>query len=240
VPAIHVIPGAGCTSVHVEPLANVLALRYPTQVVTLPEHSSCGNPSGCTLGDYARHVVQGIKGPTVLVGHSMGGLAAQLAAAGSPHVCGLVLLASAPPPRIRYRGAIWWRIPRYLPALLSGEAFTFTARDLKDLFLHERQDPDAVSTFRSESGAAVREMVLGQFYGTRPRVSCPVYVIAGEEDALIPLAVQKRIAARYRAPLRVVRGGGHMLASEPWATGVASLIASWLRANGMAPESEAA
>ena len=51
---------------------------------------------------------------------------------------------------------------------------------------------------------------------------------SGDEDRFTPLRVARRIAAKYRAPLRVLPGRAHLMMQEPGWAEAAGQIGGWL------------
>ena len=61
-------------------------------------------------------------------------------------------------------------------------------------------------------------------------VDCPLLVIAGAEDRIVPASVVRKVAQRYgrRATLRVFENQAHWLVAEPGWQGVAEAVVAWL------------
>jgi pimeloyl-ACP methyl ester carboxylesterase len=185
-------------------------------------HGQSPAPEGLgrvSLADYVADVRRCLDhlGETVLVGHSMGGLVAQKAAEGGG-VGAAVLLTSAPPRGIN---AIEWpvlsRLARYVPAMLAGRAFTPSRAHADFLFLNgltPAQRDWAFPRFGAESGRAARELALGGLAVDAGAVRCPTLVVGAERDRITPAALQRRIAARYRAEYQEAVGHAHMLMLE--------------------------
>jgi pimeloyl-ACP methyl ester carboxylesterase len=159
----------------------------------------------------------GHLGETVLVGHSMGGLIAQKAAEGGG-VAAAVFLTSAPPRGIN---AIEWpvlsRMARYVPAMLGDRAFTASRAHADFLFLNgltPEQRDWAFPRFGAESGRAARELALGGLAVDAGAIRCPTLVVGADHDRITPVALQRRIAARYRAEYQEAAGHAHMLMLE--------------------------
>jgi len=171
------------------------------------------------LADYVADVRRCLDhlGETVLVGHSMGGLIAQKAAEGGG-VAAAVFLTSAPPRGIN---ALEWpvlsRMARYVPAMLAGGAFTVSRAHADFLFLNgltPEQRDWAFPRFGAESGRAARELALGGLAVDPRAVRCPTLVVGAPHDRITPAALQRRIAARYRAEYQEAAGHAHMLMLE--------------------------
>lgn len=192
----------------------------------------------CDLGkvsiyDYADDVAKVARemGNPIIVGHSMGGLIAQLVAT-KQCTRGIVLLAPAPPrgiPVISPRLALAQL--RYMPAIIGSRPVKPGRSDLRTLVVNrvpEREREAVLDMLVPDSGRAGWEMSIVGVPVNRDLVTVPVLVIAGDADLFIPLSRAKRVAARYEAPIRVAPGRGHMLIIEPGYEEVCELIAEWL------------
>ena len=175
-------------------------------------------------------------GEVVLVGHSMGGLIAQKVAEGGG-VAAAVFLTSAPPRGI---AALSWpvlsRMARYVPAMLAGRAFR-ASRGHADFLLLNGLTPAqrdwTFPRFGPESGRAARELALGRLAVDPGAVRCPVLVVGAEHDRITPVALQRRIAERYRAEYREAAGHAHMLMLEDgWERPFEELLA-WMEGVGV-------
>jgi len=170
----------------------------------------------------------------VIIGHSMGGLVAQmLAERGEARAT--VLMSSAPPHGISvFTFELVRRQWRYLPAILRSRAVVAREEDFIPLVLNRipRDDQrDLFSRFVPDSGRAGRELLLGTIRIDENKVRCPMLCVGGDDDHFIPLRTVRRIAAKYRSPLHVAPGHGHLLMQEPGWESVADAIAAWIDAN---------
>lgn len=174
------------------------------------------------------------SGPPIVVGHSMGGLIAQkLAEEGVARA--LVLLSPAPPRGISVMTKLLLRRQlKHLPSLLRSRRIIPRWRDMRDLVLNrvpESEQRTMFERFVPESGRAGREMSLGGVKVSAERIrehGCPVLVVTSDEDRFIPPKIAQRVATRYRAPLFMARGHGHLMLQEPGWKETASFVAGWL------------
>lgn len=160
-----------------------------------------------------------------VLGFSMGGLVAQRLAAGWPErVESLVLAASAArlPPRARHVIDLWSRL---LQAGVEREillrvqfAWVFSERLLADTAtvtelieaLASLPGPSPVG-FAGQAAACLDHDATGLL----ERIVAPCLVLAGREDALLPVPVSEALArAIPGARLAVLDGGGHAFTSE--------------------------
>jgi non-heme chloroperoxidase len=176
----------------------------------------------------------------VLIGHSMGGLLAQMLAA-RRQVRALVLLAPSPPwgvfpatafeyasAQALYMAGDFWN------KRLWPEHWIAAANALDAVADDERQS--VLARFVPESGLATFEVMhwaLDLRRATRvdPRdVSCPILCIVGERDRINSPGTVRSIAQRYRGRARYeeLRGHSHWLIGEPGWEKIAELALSWL------------
>ena len=198
-----------------------------------------------SLIDYASDLEKLIKTlpeTPILVGHSMGGLLAQmLAARGLARAC--VLLAPSAP---------WGVLPSTLfevasaqTLLLTGDFFSgpiapnsrvARANALDKLDKEERRA--IYARFVPESGLATFEVMqwaldMRRASHVRARdVACPVLCLVGSDDRINPPSTVSRIAARYqgRALFEQFDGFSHWLIGEEGWEKIAARALGWLDA----------
>ncbi|MFL5608583.1 MAG: alpha/beta hydrolase [Gemmatimonadaceae bacterium] len=220
-----------------ERLLPVLAQRgYPAAALSFrghPPSASVPQLGRVTIGDFlddATEAARALDRP-IVVGHSLGGLVAQMLAARGL-VRAAVLVAAAPPRGIGVlTKPLLKRMPRYLPALLASRPFLPRAEDLDALVLNCVPPADraaARARLVADSGRAARQAALGKYAVPKRSVRVPILVVSGEDDRFIPLDVARRIARRYDAPLLVARGHGHFLLAEPGWEDQVRVVIDWL------------
>ncbi|MEK7501306.1 MAG: alpha/beta hydrolase [Patescibacteria group bacterium] len=177
-----------------------------------------------SIDDYVRQTIRILDGQVSssvnLIGHSLGGLIAQIVASRRPElVKNLVLLASVPPHGIhlpfqaRYF-KYWWKI-------VTGFAFKLSLKDTK--FVAGRTNVP----FGWESGRVVREVLFGKF--RVPSLRCRTLVIAGDKDQLLPPETEMRLAKLHRANYKEIWAGEHMLPCDPTTSEVVrDEVVEWL------------
>ncbi|MDX1799826.1 MAG: alpha/beta hydrolase [Marinobacter sp.] len=224
---------------------------YPVQALTLPYHgpkSSHTPASRAALGqtrlqDYVRFLVdhvQTLERPPILLGHSLGGLLAQLTAARVP--CErVILLSSAAPAGINGLGLSVFRT-------LGHNLFRFPlwkqATDLRLANIQygianaqsEATQRELFETCGYESGMVTFQLTLAAFTrktfaNVEPQsITCPVLIIGGTEDRITPIRVQRRIARRYgdRCQLVEIPGCDHWTIGGRYFAEIHNALFHWL------------
>jgi pimeloyl-ACP methyl ester carboxylesterase len=183
---------------------------------------------GLSIGDYARDIAElcrRLPEPPVLIGHSMGGLVAQLAARRAP-LRALVLLAPSPP-----WGLANWSFEEAMTAfgaqvaaLLSNGAVEPSREIMRQVSLPRLTAAEAapiLARIRTESARAVNETLnwwLDPFMttslGAGP-LPVPSLVISGETDQVHPPTSGRLVAERIGGAFECARDMGHWLLGEP-------------------------
>jgi pimeloyl-ACP methyl ester carboxylesterase len=212
----------------------------------LPGHESAGprRPvAGLSMSDYARSTAELIRAqtcPPIVVGHSLGGLVAQLAAAKAP-VAGLILLAPSAPWGVTVTS------PEEAASALSlyalGPFWSLPIDPSRDAARHymldkvPRDERRAIyARMTPESGRALFETLnwwLDPFMTTlvpASGVRAPVLGIAGGADAIHPVATVRQTVERLGGRLRVAAGASHWLAGEPGWEVIARDCLDWIEA----------
>jgi len=223
------------------------AAGYRVHAPALRHHAEGAKPSR-TLGqtsliDYAHDLaklIAGLDSAPVLIGHSLGGLLAQMLAA-KDLARALVLLAPCPP---------WGILPSTLFEIASAQTMWFAgdfwnqpltpdygiaaANSLDRLPPAERHK--VFARFVPESGLATFEIMQWALDARRaalvhaPDVKCPVLCLVGRDDKINPPSTVKRIAERYkgRAVYEELAGHSHWLVGEPGWEAIAARALAWL------------
>ena len=233
------LPGLFAGAWVFEDLLTLLAARgYPASAISyrghppLPSMASMGRQS---LEDFTADACAAARelDRPIVIGHSLGGLVAQLMAARNL-VRAVVLVSPAPPRGISVLSPpILARMATYLPALLLSRSFLPSAAHLDALVLNcvpEAKRAAVRDRFVPDSGRAAREIAVGQFKVPPQAVRVPMLVVGSELDRFIPVDVSRRIAARYDATFHVAAGHGHFLFAESGWQRDAGVVLDWIDA----------
>lgn len=194
-------------------------------------HTRCAS-----LPEMAATLLRDTTGPLVLVGHSMGGMVAQLAARQAPaRITALALLgtsARADTPelvRLRTEACEHFAAGRMDEVLRANVPFAFHPDGANDSALVARYFAMVRRAGADQLIAQNRAVMARE--DNRPHlaaIACPTLVLCGEGDGLTPPEVSREIAAAIPgARMELVPRCGHMLTLEqPQA--VASVLGAWL------------
>jgi pimeloyl-ACP methyl ester carboxylesterase len=203
-----------------------------------------------SLRDYADDLVtfvNKLNSPPLLVGHSMGGLVAQLVAARVRHVG---LIAACPAPAAGILGTTPTNLRMSLPFFLRPRPWAqpvypprfdrfrrWVANTQTEVVGREIYD-DLVC----ESGRVNWEMLLAAVRLSEATVvdyaavRTPVLVIGGEYDRIVPAKVVRQTAARYQRATHVeVSQSDHMVFSGASLPLTMELIDAWLVGTQLSP-----
>ena len=221
---------------------------FSVQTPTLRFHD-CGEDPPRELGqtsirDYVDDIgksIDGLSSPPILIGHSMGGLIAQMLAA-ERDVRALVLLAPSAPwgvlpstpfevasaQALYLAGDFWKKRLRPTHWIAAANALDMLPPDERDVVF---------ARFVPESGLATFEIMQWPLDFSRATqidaraVTCPVLCLVGERDRVNPAATVRRVAGRYggRARYEELPGHSHWLIGEPGWEQVAQRAVAWLK-----------
>ena len=208
-----------------------------------PNDRARGDLGETSMRHYAAdldNLLDRIGGWPVLVGHSLGGLLAQMLAA-RRRVRALVLLAPSAP---------WGMLPSTAFELFSAQALYLEGPIWRKALAPKRWiavanaldrlpplERDAVfARFVPESGLAMFETMHWMLDSTRAtwvaarEVVCPILCVTGSRDRISPPATVRRIARRYggRARFEMVPEFSHWLLGEPGWEKIAAGTLGWL------------
>lgn len=175
----------------------------------------------------------------VVIGHSMGGLVAQILLSRGLARLG-VAIDSAPP--LGVRTFAFSHLRANAPVLFPGSApIVPTLASWKYAFWHTGSDAEVSAAFEAQVVPESRRVGRGplgsegavDFAAKRP----PLLLVAGELDTIIPASLNRTNAARYdatSAPTELVemKGRTHYLCGQPGWEEVADEVLGWIRRRG--------
>jgi len=225
-PRVLLVHGATCTADVWTPVLTAFAdLGIHAAALDLRGHGlSEGSEQlqSWRLEDYVSDVISVLRHwetLRILVGHSMGGLVAQLAAP-EVQLDRLVLVASSPSEgmlRNGFRMAMahpWTFTVAYLQR--SFKRLYKTSRVTRSLLFHPNTSQEMID--RYVEACQEESWIAGNQMNTRlpdPRsISCPVTVIAGERDFMVDRRASERTARDYRTSLLIFNKCAHMVPCE--------------------------
>ncbi|MBI2264478.1 MAG: alpha/beta hydrolase [Armatimonadetes bacterium] len=229
------------------------AKGYRSVAVTLPYHDM--DPRGIpdprlgttSLLDYAGILEQDVREfgvKPIVMGHSMGGLLAQILGARGLAKA-LVLLTPAPPAGIvaltpSVIRSFWsiqttwgfWRKP--VRQTESEAAYSMFH------LLPVKEQKETYERFVYESGRAACEIGYWPFDRRgasrvdESKMTCPVLVVAGAQDRITPAPVVRQVARKYRtvSSYKEFENHAHWIVAEPGWQDVAEYVGAWLRDKG--------
>ena len=197
-----------------------------------------------SLLDYAdaleREIKQlGVK--PIVMGHSMGGLLAQILAERGLVKAAVLIAPAAPAGVMALKPSViksfwsvqtqwgFWRKP-------MRQTFSEAAYSMLHL-LPEKEQKESYDKFVYESGRAAFELgywLIDSKSASKvnaAKVTCPVLVVAGAEDRITPASVVRQVAKKYNAvsSYKEFESHAHWMVAEPRWQEVAEYISDWLR-----------
>ncbi|WP_291995515.1 alpha/beta fold hydrolase [Candidatus Accumulibacter sp. ACC003] len=233
---------AGCWDVYFLPYFS--RLGFDCRAVDLAGHgASDGRDRLDSFGiddyvDDVLQVMQGIAGPLMLIGHSMGSLVVERVLEQKPTQAA-ILMAPVPPGGIL--GAtmnIAFRQPSFFgeQARATQDASTATPQTLQTIrdvyYSRETKTDDLIRfghLFQSESRRAIIDLTMLAMRIGRRRPELPVLVVGGEADAVFQPNLLSFTASRWRAEVEVIPGAGHTLMLDAHWQAAAASIADWIK-----------
>ncbi len=196
-----------------------------------------------SLLDYAEDLeklIRELPSVPIIMGHSMGGLLAQIL--GSRELAkALVLLTPASP-----HGIVALK-PSVIKSFWSGlTRWGFWKKPFRQTFVEaeysmmNRLPPESrkgiYDTFVYESGRAASEIGFWLFDSKKAakvdesKVACPMLIVAGKEDRITPVSVTRKIAEKYKtvSSYMELQNHAHWVIGEPGWQKIAESVEKWL------------
>jgi len=202
------------------------AAGHAVQTPNLLGHADGALVAGRSMGDYAQQIAalcEACDEPPILIGHSMGGLVAQMAAARAK-VSRLILLAPSPPWGVSgssleeaASAVTLYALGPYWLQAVAPDYGVVEGYTLDRLPREERKALYAQMT--AESGRALWETLnwfMDPFMTTSAGpTGVPTLAIAGGKDVIHPAATVRQTAARLGGSCQVFPEMSHWLPGEP-------------------------
>ncbi len=199
--------------------------------------------AGLSMADYARAVretVAAMAAPPILIGHSLGGLAAQMAAQDLA-LKGLILLAPSAPwgvmgSSLEEAGAAFslYALGPYWMQAVSPDRAMARAHLLDRLAPEQRRA--AAARLCPESGRALFEALnwwldpMATTTVSPARIRAPVLGVAGGVDPLHPPGTVRATTVRLGGEFETMAGLGHWMIGEPGWDALAQRCLTWIAA----------
>jgi pimeloyl-ACP methyl ester carboxylesterase len=251
-PPVLMVHGAFCGGWAFDAFAQPFAAAgHEVIALDLPGHEPGANRSataGLSMNDYAAAVARAVAAsdmPPVLVGHSIGGLVATLAAARAP-VSALILLAPSPPWGVTgstmeeaISSVSLFALGPYWAQAIDPDYGTLSHFAVDRLPGRERHA--IFDRMVPESGRALFETLswwLDPMMTTMARpeaIGAPILALSGERDVIHSPATVRETARRLGAEFEVMPGMSHWLPAEPGWEQVAARCLSWISEQASLP-----
>jgi pimeloyl-ACP methyl ester carboxylesterase len=210
--------GYGESLISFRPIFDLLARHYRVVALDLPGFGLSDKPIGSyslatTVVRIQNFIARWIRGPVVIVGHSMGGeIAAAVGLAQPPPVKALVLISPAGyalgpwlgdstvswPRKMWVGSTIAYMLPMHDPAWLSEPAD------------RAEYEPFSDPAYRESSHRVLEQFDFAALRGRFANVTQPTLVIWGERDPTIPLSVGDSIVRELPlGQLVIIKGALH-------------------------------
>ncbi len=226
------------------------AAGHATHAITLRHHDTrIDQPAPAGLGqtsltDYVEDILSDMRGmeeAPILIGHSMGGLLAQLVAARTEHVRAVIGLTPGPPAgvfAISPRTLNVFRDILLTPAFWKKPTRLSFSRARYGL-LHNMSPEAARQLYQEmvwESGRATAEIAFWLFDKSRAsrvepeKIPCPVLLLSGEKDRTVSPGVVRAAVKRYKGACdyRQLAGHSHWVLGEEGWEDIADLCLEWI------------
>lgn len=224
---VVMLHGWGMHSGILREAAERLGRECRVTLVDLPGHGRSGPPASeeaFELGVIAEGLLEAVPEGAVWLGWSLGGMVAMAAAALAPERVGGVVLVGSSPRFTRDRGWAHALAPAVLEAFSNDLQHGYRATLTRFLALQTRGPDNAQASLRQLRGrlfeygepdhaalrGGLRILREADLRGSLARIDCPVLVLLGERDTLVPAAAGEALAAALpRGRLRMIPGAGH-------------------------------
>lgn len=195
-----------------------------------------------SLLDYAADLeqeIQKLDTKPIIMGHSMGGLLAQILASRGLAKAAVLLTPAAPSGILSLTPSVvksFWSVMTKWNFWNKPMRQNFSEAVYSMLHLlpdHEQQE--AYDRFVYESGRATFEIGFWLLDSKKAskvdasQISCPILVIAGAQDRITPASAVRQVAKKYKATYREFDNHAHWVLSEPNWQEITEYANDWLK-----------
>jgi esterase/lipase len=168
---------------------------------------------GCDLRktrfmDYVQSIASKVSHNDVVIGHSMGGLLMLKVAEKIPLQAGIGICL-APPQGFETTGISFNEQLRYVPNILFHIPFKPSFKLYRSLFVKHLGEPAAKAQYerlQKQSSVVTYEVMKHKIPVDASKISCPLLLIATEDDPAIPASMVESVAASYHATFKLYQG----------------------------------
>jgi len=216
-------------------------LRYHDTDPKSAPHKELGTTSILDYASDLEKLIKGIDGKPIIIGHSMGGLIAQILASRGLASAAVLLCPASPSGIVALKPSViksFWSVMSKWnfwnkPMRQTFEEAVYSMLHLLPL----QQQKETYERFVYESGRAAFEIGFWLIDGKRAtqvnekNVTCPMLVIAGSEDRITPAAVVKKVHNKYKSvsTYKEFPNHAHWIMGEPKWEEVVEFIDVWLK-----------
>lgn len=179
-----------------------------------------------------KRIIRAASFPPVILAHGLGGLIAQKAAE-EEKVSALILLSTLPPGEIKILTSRTHQLLRlkYLPLIFLRRPFRLEEKDFRRSWLAslpESYHSDILRRMVPESNHLINEFFARRVEVDPRRIPCPVLVVGGAEDRVVPAASLRETAQRLGADFKEYPTHGHWIMGEGGGEGIVRDIHRWV------------
>ena len=179
-----------------------------------------------------KRVVREAPYPLMLLAHSLGGLIAQRVAEGE-NLSALIQVAALAPREVQATLPRALRLLRlkYAPLLFLRRPFCVQEKDFRRNWLHpvpEAKQSELLQSLVPESPYLIRDFFDRDIVTSPASIRCPVLVVAGGEDRVVPVASQLALTKQLGGELKEYPERGHWMMGESGGQSIVRDIHRWI------------
>jgi pimeloyl-ACP methyl ester carboxylesterase len=200
-----------------------------------------GTTSLLDYADFLEAQVRRLDAPPIILGHSMGGLLAQMLGARGLAKALVLLTPASPAGIVAISPGVmraFWSIQTTWGFWRKPSRQTFAEAEWSILHQFPAEERRALyDRMVYDSGRVAVEIGYWLFDGRgasrvdERQVTCPVLVVGGGQDRIVPAGVVRQVARKYQAvaTYKEFEEQAHMVLNQPGWEGVAACVGDWLK-----------